>query len=82
MAKLLSKNEQPNLNQIAVNIYTKSAIRARLVAPKVMPFVLLVLCLLGIPVSGRLMALKNPPFEFDEAPLESLFVRPPPILAF
>jgi hypothetical protein len=80
MAKLLSKNEQSNTEEISKYTQTKPAIEALLTPSNLLMFVLLAVYAVSLQASRVLKALIHPPIELRQAIREAFFVRPPPFL--
>ena len=80
MAKLLSKNEQSNPQEISRYAQTEPAIKALLTPSHVLLFILPVVCAISMPASSFPAAVNHPPLELRQALREAFFVRPPPIL--
>jgi hypothetical protein len=81
MAKLLSKNEQSNTQELSKYTQTKPPIKALLTPYSLFPIILLAVCAIRVQASDVLKAVNQPPFELRDALREAFFVRPPPILA-
>jgi hypothetical protein len=81
MAKLLSKNERSNTQEISTYTQARPAIKALLTPSNLLPFMLLVVCALGMPALSFQTAVNMPPLELQQALRRSFFVRPPPILS-
>jgi hypothetical protein len=80
MAKLLSKNEQSNTQEISKYTQSKRAIKALLTPYGLLLFILLVVCATRMQASCVLISVNDPAFELRQALREAFFVRPPPIL--
>jgi hypothetical protein len=81
MAKLLSKNEQSNTQEISAFAQTKPAIKALLTPSNALPFILFAVCAFSMPALSFQAAVNHPPLESRRALRETFFVRPPPILS-
>jgi hypothetical protein len=81
MAKLLSKNEQSQAQEMSPYTRTKVATKSLLVLYPLLPFILLVLCAFSMPASSFRAAVTQPPFELKQALREAFLVRPPPVLS-
>jgi hypothetical protein len=79
MAKLLSKSEQSNTEEITAYSEPNSAIKALLTPSSPLPFILLLVCAFGVPMASFLDAVIQPPIELRQALRETFFVRPPPL---
>jgi hypothetical protein len=81
-AKLLSKDEQSSTAKDPLTIRTKTSTRVIYIAPTaVLLFLMLAISVLNPPVSRRLERRANGLFHLHRAVLNTLFVRPPPVLA-
>jgi len=79
MAKLLSKNEQSNIQEISKYTQTNPAIKALLTPSNVLLSILFVVSAASMPASKFRVAVDHPPLELRQALREAFFVRPPPI---
>jgi hypothetical protein len=81
MAKLLSRNEQPNPSEQLAYNQTKPAIKVLRAVSGAALFFMLIVCVFCLPESSQRERVENPPLQFRQALLETFFVRPPPFLS-
>jgi hypothetical protein len=79
MAKLLSKNEQSNTQEISRYAQTNPAIKALLTPSNLLLSILFVLCAASLPAAKFRTTVDHPPLALRQALREAFFVRPPPI---
>jgi hypothetical protein len=78
MAKLLSKNEESNTQEISKYTQSKPAIKALLTGSSLLLFILIVVCTVSMAALSVRAAAYHPSLELLQALRETFSIRPPP----